>query len=86
MVGALISFASGFVTGCLYTSYRFQKNPNDLIKMAGQDVQNAGQKITETAENIKDGVVNAVNDIKMNKQVNGVSAPEVVPAEEVAKL
>ena len=34
MVGDIISFASGFVTGCLYTSYRFQKNPNDLIKMA----------------------------------------------------
>lgn len=86
MVENILSFGAGFVTGCLYASYRFEKNPNQLIKMAGDDAKAAGNKIVSAAGSVKDGIANAINDIKMNKQVNGVSAPEVeTPVVEVVK-
>ncbi len=62
MVGNIIKavgiYCLGFTSGVIYTSNKFDRNPNEIFNGWKIDVQNAGQKAVDTAksgvENIKE--------------------------------
>lgn len=62
MVGSIIKmvgvYCLGFTSGVIYTSNKFDRNPNEIFNGWKVDAQNASQKVVETAktgiENIKD--------------------------------
>ena len=76
MVEKIICFGLGFATGCLYSSYKYDKNPNELVNLAKQDAENVGKEVVTKAEEAKDVVVSKFQGIK--KSVNGVDIPDTV--------
>lgn len=74
MVEKLVCFALGFATGSLYASYKYDKNPNELIDHSKEDIA----EVTEKARNM----INEGKDAIASKMNNG-KKEEIQPAEKV---
>ena len=56
MLKTAATFFWGFASGCLYSSYKFDRNPNELIGMAKDDVRMATVNTVVAVHNVADKI------------------------------
>lgn len=57
MLTTCVSFGMGFICGVLYSSYKFEENPNVVFKGMKQDAHNAANSaVNKTTKAFNDGV------------------------------
>lgn len=77
-INNFVTFGAGFACGCLYSSYKFDRNPNELVDMAANDVKSAATSAGNAVKSVANGVKDKIQSFKKDGNENEIVVEEVI--------